>query len=183
MTRVRFATARALFETFPKDVTRIASDPTDEAPFDYLKGLVSRGKIEDAVSFCAHLLPRRETVWWACRSARALLGSTIDNKARGLVAAEAWVRSPDSERMQDAREFGTVANPDDPMTWLALAAGWSGGMLLSHPSAPVPVPPYMSARCTYVGILLCSRAVDAPQRTARLSACIDDGMKLAETGL
>jgi len=183
MTRVRFATARALFEAFPGNITGIEAEPTDEFPLEFLRRLASQGKLEDAVSFCAYLLPRREAVWWACRSARALLGTVGDRKAAGLQVAEAWVHEPDAEHMQAARDVGTRGDSDDPMTWLALAAGWSGGMLVSHPKAPVAVPPYMTARAARVAVLLCARSVSPAQRPARIRACIEDGIRLAESGL
>src|SRR5229473_3186356 len=74
MSRVRFATARALYETFPEVSEQIKVAPTDQFPIDFLKDLVSKDKLDEAVAFCAYLLPRREAVWWACTCARASLG-------------------------------------------------------------------------------------------------------------
>src|SRR5215467_11903561 len=133
MSRVRFATARALYETFPADVTRITVAPTDEAPVTFLKNLSDSGKLEDAVTFCAYLLPRREAVWWACRSARTAPGRIADERAPALLAAEAWVSDPDDEHRQTALEVGIKGHCDDPLTWVALAAGWAGGFLVSSP--------------------------------------------------
>jgi hypothetical protein len=184
MSRVRFATARALYETFPKSVTRIRVEPTDDPPVAFLQQLAADGNLQDAVTFCAHLLPRREAVWWACGCARLLLGDILQSKAAGLLAAEAWVYEPDEQHRLAALDLGQRSDSNDPLTWLALAAGWSGGLLGAHPAKTVPVPSYMTARAARVAIVLCSGTVrDEEMRTARLRECIAGGAKLAESGL
>ncbi|HLZ10391.1 MAG TPA: hypothetical protein VKT80_17515, partial [Chloroflexota bacterium] len=60
MSRVRFTTARSVFETFPELASKSTVSPTDEPAIVFLKNLSARQKFEDAVAFCAHLLPRRE---------------------------------------------------------------------------------------------------------------------------
>ena len=70
MSRVRFTTARSVFETFPELASKSTVSPTDEPAIVFLKSLSARQKFEDAVAFCAHLLPRREAVWWGCAMGR-----------------------------------------------------------------------------------------------------------------
>jgi hypothetical protein len=181
MSGVRFATTHALFEAFPDLYQRIESKPTEQGPIDFLKGLVSPGKFDDAVAFCAYLLPRREAVWWACGCTRALVGDIPQNRAAGLLAAEAWVYEPDEEHRQAALEIGMGGEGNKPPTWLALGAGWSAGSLFALVSAPVP--PFMTARCTRIAVLLSAMNLNSNERPARLRACIADGIKLAETGL
>jgi hypothetical protein len=182
MSRVRFATARALYETFPEVSEKIGIAPTDRFPIDFLKDLVSKGKLDEAVAFCAYLLPRREAVWWACSCARASLGEIPKDRGACLLAAEAWVYDPDDEHRKAAREMGSQGDSNDPLTWLALAAGWSGGLLAAFPGLPVPVPTYMTARAARIAVLL-SVAKLRKDRPSRLEACIADGIKLAEDGL
>src|SRR5690349_11314066 len=104
MSPLRFATAEALFETFPELLQKMTARPNEQGPMVFLKGLVTAGKIEDAVTFCAYLLPRREAVWWACGCLRRSLGQLAGDRAAALAAAEAWVREPDDERRQAALE-------------------------------------------------------------------------------
>lgn len=183
MSQTRFVTTLALFETFPRSVTRIAAEPTDEAPATFLKKLSAQRKFEDAITFCAYLLPRREAVWWACGCVRGLLGDIAASRTRPIIAAEAWVYNPDDEHRRTALEIGKQGDNDDPLTWLALGAGWSGGALLAHPQHLVPVPAYMTPRAARIAILLSARIFEPEQYTARMQACIVDGIKLAETGL
>jgi hypothetical protein len=181
MSRVRFATTQALFDAFPDLYQRVEAKPTDAGPIIFLKSLVSAGKLDDAVAFCAYLLPRREAVWWACGCTRALVGDIPRDRATGLLAAEAWVYDPDEDHRKAALEVGMAGDGNNPSTWLALGAGWSSGSLFTL--VPAPVPPYMTARCTRIAVLLSAISLKADVRSARLKACIAEGIKLAETGL
>ena len=182
MSLVRFATAEALFETFPELSQKIRAKPSEQSPLEFLRSLVATGKIEDAVTFCSFLLPRREAVWWACRSARAPSGHIAEDRATALLAAEAWVKQPDDEHRQAALELGTKGHFDDPLTWVALAAGWAGGFLISGPHHSIPMPQYMTARATRTAILISALSVKWDQRPAYLQACVADGTRLAEEG-
>jgi hypothetical protein len=183
MSQTRFVTTRALFETFPRSVTRIAAEPTDEPPIMFLKKLSAQHKFEDGITFCAYLLPRREAVWWACGCVRGLLGDIATHRAGPIIAAEAWVHDPDDDHRRAALEMGRQGDSNDPLSWLALGAGWSGGALFAHPQHLVPVPAYMTPRAARIAILLSARIFKPDQYTARMQACIVDGIKLAETGL
>jgi hypothetical protein len=179
MSRIRFATIRALFESFPEALRNIGATPTDEPPVAFLKRLVAEGKPDQANFVCPYLLPRREAVWWGCESARTLLGDQSRSDAAGLAAAEAWVQEPTEENRRAALDIGTKAGSNEPMTWLALAAGWSSG---TFASTPFPVPAHMTARAIYVALLICSRIVSLQERPRRLQICIAEGIRLAETG-
>jgi len=182
MSLVRFATAEALFETFPELSQKIRAKPSEQSPLEFLRSLVATGKIEDAVTFCSYLLPRREAVWWACRSARAPSGHIAEDRATALLAAEAWVKEPDDEHRQAALDVGTKGHFDDPLTWVALAAGWTGGFLVSGPRRSIPMPQHMTARATRTAILISALSVKWDQRPAYLQACVADGTRLAEEG-
>ncbi len=179
MSRIRFVTVRALFESFPEALRNIGAEPTDEQPVAFLKRLVAEGKPDHAIAVCAYLLPRREAVWWACASARALLGDKLQGDAAGVAAAEAWVREPTEENRKIALDIGGSAASNEPLTWLALAAGWSSG---TFASTPFPVPAYMTARAVRAALLISSRGVSSNERRSRLESCIGEGIRLAETG-
>src|ERR1700729_1172127 len=94
MSRVRVTTARSVFEAFPELARKSTVPPTDEPAIVFLKKLSARQKFEDAVAFCAHLLPRREAVWWGCGSVRSFVREIPQSKAAPLLAAEPWVQQP-----------------------------------------------------------------------------------------
>jgi hypothetical protein len=183
MTRVRFHTANALFEAFPELLKQISTPPSDQFPIDYMKGLISTPSFQDALTFCAYLLPRREAVWWACGCVRDALSEIAPPHSDALLAAEAWVGQPDNDRRQAALDIGTQGNENDPMTWLARGAGWSGGFLFSHPQRQVPMPPYMTPRAIRVALFVALGKVKFEEQRARVDFWITEGIKLAETGL
>jgi hypothetical protein len=182
MSNVRFATTRALFDTFPTTITKLAIAPTDEPPLIFLRTLMAKEKLEEAVTFCAYLLPRREAVWWACECVRALLLNITGDRAAGLLAAEAWVEEPDEGRRQVALEVGTKGNCNDALSWVALAAGWAGGFLVSNPHRRIPMPQYMTARAARTAILISALQVSRHQRPDRLESCVVEGKRLAGNG-
>jgi len=182
MTVLRFATARALFDSFPELWKKIRTQPTEQPPIDFLKGLSSANKLTDAVTFCAFLLPRREVVWWACRCFRVLAGE-VAAREPGLLAAEAWVQDPGDQHRRAALDIGTNEDSSNPATWLALAAGWSGGFQAFSPNRQVPVPQHLTPRAARIAVLTSLQKLRMPARQDRLRDCIADGVKLAEGGL
>jgi uncharacterized protein DUF6931 len=178
---VRFATARALFESYPEVETKIGVAPTDHPPIDFAKGLLSNGKLADAMTFCAYLLPRREAVWWACTSVRTLDPDILREDADGLRAAEAWVAAPDDEHRRAALAIGASGDASHPATWLARAAGWSGGVQTCG-AKQLPIPAYMTARAARIAVLLSAAKVGPGQRQSGMRSSIVDGIRLAETG-
>jgi hypothetical protein len=179
---VRFATARALFESYPEVEKKIGVAPTDHPPIEFAKGLLAGGRLADALTFCAYLLPRREAVWWACSSVRTLQPDIMRGDADGLHAAEAWVAAPDDDHRRAALAIGTSGDAGNPATWLARAAGWSGGFETSG-AKQLPIPAYMTARAARIAVLLSAAKLAPGQRQSGMRSSIVDGIRLAETGL
>jgi hypothetical protein len=179
MSRIRFATVRALFESFPEALENIGAEPTDEPPIAFLKRLAAAGNLDSAIEVCAYLLPRREAVWWGCASVRTLLGDKMPSDTTGLAAAEAWVQEPTEENRQAALDIGSREPTTEPLTWLALAAGWSSG---TFAPTPFPIPAFMTSRGVRVCLLLSIRSVMPEERLKLLQSCLSEGIRLAETG-
>jgi hypothetical protein len=98
------------------------------------------------------------------------------------VAAETWVRNTTDANRVQALHIGTNSDNSDCITWLALGAGWAGGMLSTAPTPPVPVPQYLTARAIRIAVLLAARHISASGRPGRMSICIAEGIRLAERG-
>jgi hypothetical protein len=179
MSRIRFASIQALFETYPEALRNIRAEPTDEVPISFLQRLSAAGRPQDAIAVCAYLLPRREAVWWGCTCVRMLLGDKLQDDAVALATAEAWVQDPTDENRRIALDVGTKAAHDQPLTWLALAAGWSSG---TFPSTPFPVPAFMTSRAVRIALLISIRQADPDERPKLLQSCLAQGIELAEAG-
>ncbi len=178
--RIRFSTARDVFEAF-KDLRRIAPAPGDaSAPLDYARGLLVSRRPIDAIVFLACLLPRREAVWWARQCVGAILGPRAEDDA--LRAADAWVRAPEEERRRAALEIGTAGDPERATTWLALAAGRSGGSVSAPDQKPIAPGPAACAQAANAAIVLAITGGDPRAIGAWTVACVEAGIRFAEGG-
>ena len=59
MSRLRFSTAREVFETYPAAHQAVTMPPTTEPPLSFLARLLKGPAPMEAAGFCAFLLPRR----------------------------------------------------------------------------------------------------------------------------
>jgi hypothetical protein len=107
-------------------------------PLQAVQALLDGEETQDALKLLARLLPKRYAVAWACQCARDL-PLPLEDKA-GAALAEQWVRDPDEPQRRAAFEFANAGGYRTIGTWLAAAAGWSGGSL-APASQETPVPP------------------------------------------
>ena len=177
---LRFNTDRSLFETFPTARKEVDVEPRDIEPTVLARNLVAEGRIEEAASLCAYMLRRRDAVSWGCRSLRVLTGHAPNWSTPALQAAELWVGETTDLRQSAAREVGAAGNDNEPTTWMARAAGWSGGNL--GPSIPVPVPPHLAAVGVRIGLILALHRLKTAEKLERGRACVEDAIRIAEGG-
>ena len=180
MSQLRFATAREVFNAFPEAKDNMTAEPTAEPPPIFMRALAASETPEDALTFCAYALGRREAVWWACQCIR-LIGAAEQDPCLG--AAETWVREPDEERRRAALKVGMESDRRTPEPWLALAAGWSGGSMSPVEGSNVPPPGHLTASAARAAILIALARVGAKERGGRLSACVEGGLQLMDPGM
>lgn len=103
--------------------------------------LEAAGFCNEALRLCAHALPKREAVWWACMCADAVPDPALPEPDRAArTAAEAWVRKPaDDEVRRAAWECAQSTSFRSPEAWAAVGAFWSGGSMA--PAGQPAVPP------------------------------------------
>jgi hypothetical protein len=179
-TRIRFNTAQQVFDEFPRVAAEIDLRPTEEEPpLAFALKLLARAHRFDAIVFTACLLPRREGVWWGCQCVRALMGDKADD---ALLAAEAWVREPEETQRRAALEIAASRDRGVATTWLAWAAGYSGGSLTAEGSAPVRASPDATAINLKAAVILA--IVERPMTEAAgwTKACVEAGLRFADGG-
>lgn len=182
MSRVRFETDRAVLDAFPTARDHVRTPPAGQPPLAFLKLLVARGALEDAVAFCAYLLPRREAVAWGCRSLRQLADPAMPIETEAYKAAQAWVAAPDEDHRLAALDACEATDPNEPTKWLAMAAAHSGGNLAPRSDIHVPTPPHLTASALRVALLLMRTRVPLTW-AERIRPCIEAGARIAEFGL
>jgi hypothetical protein len=107
---------------------------------------------------------------------RALRQPGRDDAA--LAAAEAWVRNPDDATRRAALAAGEAGDPEQPSTWVAWAAGYSGGSMVASHS--VPCPPDLTGKMARVAVLTALSKVPREQRDAALRSCVEACIRLAD---
>ena len=177
--RLRFSSARQVFEAFPTAAADIEVQPADEAPLDFARKLLGPGRRFEAIVYIAYLLPRREAVWWGCQCVRAINGNRTDE---ALAAAEAWVRNPDESTRRAALTIGWTRDARLATTWLALAAGQSGGSIVAEDLPRVPPPPQATALDVKAAVILAIAQSPPSGQSAWLAACVEAGIRFAEGG-
>ncbi|NNM74642.1 DUF6931 family protein [Enterovirga aerilata] len=180
MSRLRFLTAREVFESFPGLADDIRSAATADAPTAFVRNLAAGDTPEDALTFCAYALARREAVWWGCQCVRAVAEIRPGEEDPSLLAAEAWVREPDDEHRIAALTLGNESDRRGPTPWLALGAGWSGGNISLLGGASVPSKPDMTPKAVRTAILVALARVGAKERAPRLNFCVEGGLRLMQ---
>lgn len=176
--RLRFSDAQQVFDAFPTAREDIDAEPSDANPLVFLENLVTGPTPEDAIGFCAYLLPRREAVWWACQCVRTVEQQLTPQDEEIMQAAELWVREPEEENRREALNAGMNAQKKTAAVWIALAAGWSGGSMTQE-SQPAVVPPYyLTAQSVRAAVLTTLARVERARRSEILRVCVDEAKRL-----
>jgi hypothetical protein len=178
MALLRFATARDVFEAFPTAQENIKTAPSELPPIAYLRELAKGGTPDEALAFCAYVLPRREAVWWASQCVRALLAEPTEADEAALNAAEEWVREPGEANRHRVLATGLAANRRVASTWVALAAGWSGGPMIVSDRGGPPAPPQLTAQSAFTAIAIALGG--NKDRAGEISRCVERGVRIIE---
>lgn len=179
MPRLNFEDAQAVFDAFPTAAEHISAKPTSQPPLEYLRALVKSPAPDDAIAFCAYVLPRRMAVWWTCQCVRELAGDLTPAENTALEAAEDWARAPDEAKRNRALIIGNAGDHKSPSSWAARAAAWSGGSLVPDNENGASGPPHLTAVAarTAVNLALVGKA----DRAAEIARCVERCVKLAES--
>jgi hypothetical protein len=180
--RLRFATARQVFEVFPTASSDIAAAPAEMEPLAYLKLLSESPTPEDGISFCAYLLPRREAVWWACQCIRKIEQPLSEADDQLIAIAETWVRDPEEINRRAALAAGQNMAVRSPSVWVVLAAAWSGGSMVENLERPVPPPNYLTAQAVRAAVLTSLARLPTRSRGEHLAMSIEGAVKLLKSG-
>jgi hypothetical protein len=178
--RLRFASARQVFEAYPTAFDDIEHEPSDMEPIAFLGELRSSPTPEDAIGFCSYLLPKREAVWWSCQCIRAIIRNPSAEDRSLIEIAENWVSRPEEENRVVALEEGMKASAGGPAAWTALAAAWSGGSLTLEPLRPVPPAPFLTAQAVRAAVLTAIAMVRRPHRKGCLEAAVDTALMIIQ---
>ncbi len=177
--KLRFNLAQDLFDAFPEIREDLTVEPSDKPSLEFVSELTASTTPENAVTFCAYLLPRREAVWWGHQCLSQLPELLLPEDMEFLRLAENWVRQPDEGERKSALNAAMEVDDKSPAVWISLAAGWSGGSMVADDMAPVPPPPHLTAKAVNVALLGTLANVDKTSRREVLRSFVDIGTQLA----
>ena len=173
---MRFATARDVLLAYPQIAIAFQSRLDDTPSSAYVDKLVAQGQWADAIAFIAHLLPRREAVWWAAQCVRKEPKAFTIQEEPLVAAAEGWVREPSEANRKAALVLGDAANAMRAAVWVTRAAGWSGGVLYEVDDTKIMCQPHMSPAAARGAVMLAAAAASDPR--AFLGGCVGDAKTL-----
>ena len=178
MARLRFTTARQIFEAFPTAAEDIGPPREGDDALEFAFRLLRSAHPIEAVAYFAYLLPRREAVWWGAQCVRAVQGRAARDAA--LEAAENWVSEPGEPQRLAALEVGGAASKRAATTWLALAAGWSGGNIAGHGVARAK--PHLTAKAVRAAIILALAEAAVRDPTPWITAFVEAAIRFVRGG-
>jgi hypothetical protein len=177
---LRFKTAKDLFAACPTASQDMRAIPTDQPSLEFCRSLLAGRVPEEAITFCAYLLPDRAAIWWGheCLSNLADLLDEQDHRLLALV--HDWVSEPLEHRRNAAVDEARAADQRTPAVWIALSAGHNGGNPAAYRSSSSRHPPVLTARAVNAGILAGLARVALTDRLSVLTAFVEMGIQLAE---
>ncbi|PAQ10953.1 DUF6931 family protein [Mesorhizobium temperatum] len=177
---LRFKTARDLFMACPAVSRDMVALPTEQPSIEFCRALLAGRVPEEAITFCAYLLPERAAVWWAheCLSHLTVLLDRGDQELLALVRD--WVSEPDSPHHRPEMSKAAAMPPTTPAAWIALAAGRHGNGSAMEASAVAALQPIPPARAVSAGVLAGLARVALEDRFSVLSAFVEMGIQMAE---
>lgn len=153
-------------------------------PQQLVAQLTKQKKFAKAIRLQAHLLERRQALWWGVVCVRETCGAALPpvELAAADVAAE-WVADP-SESRRRAAELAAGRTPlSAPGGWLATAAFWSGGSLAPPDMAAVPPDELLLGQAITNALLIASSYADPKQTEKRYTRFLELGVQAVAGGL
>jgi hypothetical protein len=173
----RFATVRDLFSAFPTAEAEVGEAASETESVAFVRGAASDGNLRAALTYLAYLLGRREAVWWGCACLREV--TPLDpREVACLEVAERWCETLDGDTRLQALDLGQSSNPDLAGTWLALAAGWSGGTITPGQSHRIAAPPQLTPQAVRAALLMGMTRLPPQDRGAIQARWVEAGLRL-----
>jgi hypothetical protein len=175
--RIRFAQASDVYDAFP-GLDLYAPRPSGPAaPLDHARTLLGSPRPSTALAYLAHLLPRREAVWWGCQCVSAVLGP--EAKGEGLRLTLQWVRDPDETLRREALSYAQAGDLKSPTVWLARAVGYSGGSIAAPDQPPTPPNPDACALAVNAAVVMAATTAQPLMILPWVGECAQAGIRFA----
>jgi hypothetical protein len=170
--------ATCAYLEFGEDVNKLAA--TAKTPDALIDELAKQGKVQDALRLRAHLLPKRQAVWWGCLCVRQDVESPFPaTQLAALEAAEDWVREPDEDHRRVAEKRSEEAKYSGVGATLALSAFWSEGSIAPEGNEDVVADERLTSQGVAAALISAAYHGDPSKATKRTEAFLAKGKDMA----
>ena len=175
---MRFASARDAFLALPEIAEDIEARPGGQSSLQFLDELRRSAVPEDAITFCAYVIPVREAVWWGHQCVLHSKYSMTAHEQDVLDLVEQWVADTSERSRYAVMDRASPLHPRTPAVWVGLGAAWSGGSLTAPDQPATPPAPHFTPRALNAGVLGALALVGHQERRRVLSDFVDIGKYL-----
>jgi len=170
--------ATCAYLEFGEDVNKLAESA--KTPDALIDELAKQGKVQDALRLRAHLLPKRQAVWWGCLCVREDVESPLPApQVAALKAAEDWVREPDEDHRRVAEKRSEEAKYSGVGATLALSAFWSEGSIAPEGNQDVEADARLTSQGVAAALISAAYHGDPSKAAKRTDAFLAKGKDMA----
>lgn len=177
---LRFQTARDLFAANTAVAQDMTAVPTDQPSLEFCRRLMAGRIPEEAITFCAYLLPDRAAIWWGHECLDHLTELLEEQDLETLALIQEWVGEPGNASRRAAVAEAAMARQQTPAGWIALAVQRHVNDPADQANGP-RLRPLPAAHAVNAGILAGLARVAVADRFSVLTAFVEMGIHLAET--
>lgn len=158
---------------------QLASD--DQTPQQFLDLLKQEGQIENALRLQAHLLPKREAIWWSCLCLQSVYGGQVPAlESHSLEAAQNWAIEPTEEKRREAELAAEDAELNGAAASVAMAAFLSEGSMTPEEFEEVEPDDRMSGQLLTGALLLVASYGEPLQADERKQTFLELAVSIAD---
>lgn len=177
---LQFQTARDLFAANSAVAWDMTAVPTDQPSLEFCRRLMAGRIPEEAITFCAYLLPDRAAIWWGHECLGHLTELLEEQDLETLALVQDWVGEPNNASRRAAVAEAAMTRQHTPAGWIALAVQRHINGLADQTNGS-RLRPLPAAHAVNAGILAGLARVAVADRFSVLTAFVEMGIHLAET--
>ena len=164
-------TAKEIAEYLEMSDDALAVAATVKTGPDLITALEKGGEFAKAVRVQAHLLPKRQAVWWGILSVEDACGDGLTlAEAAARDAARNWVEDPSEKHRRQCDAAAGKTKLNGPGGWLAMSAFWSGGSLMPPEMNAVPPDERLTGQAVANSLMIAAVSGDPTKAKQRYRA-------------
>jgi hypothetical protein len=138
---------------------------------EFVAALAAAGALAKAVRVQAHLLSKRQCVWWGVLCVEDACAEALSEpEANAKLAAREWLEEPGENRRRRCESAAGKTKLDGPGSWLAMGAFWSGGSIAPEEMGEVAPDDKLTGQAISSSLMIAAVTGDATKAKDRYRA-------------